>query len=191
MTNLMRPADWSDDVSDIQNSAGNPLFKKVELNWRKPTIWEKGTNKPEFDESGAFLYALVRNHGNSSQKDKIEYIGLTRSPKTRFGNHETAREIVAKRGEVKFTYAPIEITRGKNSIVKLKSALEELEHLLIWAVPDDLWNDKKVFTLPGMGSNGGSAWHIKNTGYRFSGRMPREIIYPWMLVVHGRDRTMK
>ena len=51
-------------------------------------------------------------------------------------------------------------------------ALEEIEHLLIWAVDEHLENERKMFTLPGMGSNGGEAWHIRNTGYRFSGRMP-------------------
>jgi hypothetical protein len=45
--------------------------------------------------------------------------------------------------------------------------------------------------MPGFGTQGGSAWHILNTGYRFRGQMPREIIYPWMLVKPGRNRSAR
>jgi hypothetical protein len=70
--------------------------------------------------------------------------------------------------------------------------LEELEHLLIWAVPGEyLENDRKQFTLPGMGAHRGHAWHVRNTGYRFSGQMPHEIVYPWMMIRAGRDRSRK
>ena len=31
----------------------------------------------------------------------------------------------------------------------------------------------------------------KNKGYRFSGRMPREIVYPWIMLKWGRDRSQK
>ena len=27
----LKQADWAEDISDIKNSAGNPLFKSVEL----------------------------------------------------------------------------------------------------------------------------------------------------------------
>ena len=37
----------------------------------------------------------------------------------RFGNHETARRIVNKRGEVKFSYAPIDFIRGRNQIERV------------------------------------------------------------------------
>jgi hypothetical protein len=42
-----------------------------------------------------------------------------------------------------------------------------------------------------MGANGGDAWHVINTGYQFSGQMPKEIVYPWMLVKPGRNRIRK
>lgn len=187
----LKQADWADDVSEIQNSAGNPLFKTVELEWSRPKIWSKDMRVPDFDTEEPFLYALVRNHGNSKTKDHIEYIGLTKSPSTRFGNHKTAKAIVNKRGSVGFSYAPIDFIKGKNKIDRVSRALEELEHLLIWAVDDELENQKKMFTLPGLGINGGNAWHILNKGYRFSGRMPMEIVFPWMLVRPGRDLTLK
>jgi hypothetical protein len=38
---------------------------------------------------------------------------------------------------------------AKNS--ENRRAIEELEHILIWTLFDDLWNDEKQFTLPGMG----------------------------------------
>jgi hypothetical protein len=65
-----------------------------------------------------------------------------------------------------------------------------LEHLFIWSLWPEL-NEKKTSTLPGMGSKPGRAWHIMNEGHRFAGRMPREIVYPWMLIKPGRDRSSK
>jgi hypothetical protein len=186
-----RAADWGNSTDDVRNGAGSPLFKRVELRWSRPTIWTKDQRTPQYDTDEPFLYALIRNHGNSRTRDHIEYIGLTKSPSTRFGNHTTARGIVAKRGSVKFSYAPVDFIQGRNRIERIERALEEIEHLLIWAVPDDLINEKKQFTLPGLGSNGGNAWHIENTGYGFSGRMPHEIVYPWMLMRHRPDRTLK
>ena len=187
----LKPAYWADEPSGICNAAGFPLYQEVELKWSKPVRWPKQDRTPFFDTDEPFLYALIRNHGNSHDKNRIEYIGLTTKPKSRFGNHETALEIKNKRGTMDFSYAPINFISGKKSIDRIKKAMEEIEHLLIWAVPEHLLNERKYFTLPGMGKHGGQAWHIRNTGDRFSGRMPREIVFPWMLVMNGRDRTQK
>lgn len=187
-----RPVDWGETPSEVRNAADNPLFNLVKLAWTKPSCWEKGQRVPKFQDDEPFLYALIRDHGNASVRDRIEYIGLTAAPKRRFGNHETARAIVAKRGRVLFTYAPIDFVKGRNREARTKAALEEIEHLLIWAVPPDyLCNERKQFTMPGMGKNGGRAWHILNEGYRFRGQMPREIIYPWMLLRVGRNRAVR
>lgn len=186
-----KPAYWADHVSELENSAGNPLYKYAELVWTRPKRWHRSDQLPTFNTDEPFLYALIRNHGKFADKDRIEYIGLTTNPVSRFENHPTARQIVNQHGQVSFSYAPIRITKGRNRVERIKRALEEIEHLLIWAIPDDLWNNKKVVTLPGMGLHGGNAWHICNKGYRFSGRMPREIVYPWMLIVPGRNRTVK
>lgn len=187
----MKAANWADEPSQVENAAGFPLFHKVELVWKRPTLWPKAQRLPKFNSSEPFIYALIRDHGKAVDRDRIEYIGLTTSPATRFGNHKTARRIVNKRGRVMFSYAPITFVRGRNRIRRLQLAIEEIEHLLIWAIPDHLENDKKQFTLPGMGINGGEAWHIINRGYRFRGRMPAEIVFPWMLLRPGRNRTAR
>ena len=132
----MKLADWG-DPSDIQNAAGNKLFKKVELNWSKPSLWCDDEAKPSFDTSEPFLYTLLRNHWKSNKKNNIVYVGLTKSPQTKFGNHRTAREIRDRRGETLFSYAPI-IMKGRNKAGRTQKTLEELEHLLIWALPFDL-----------------------------------------------------
>lgn len=151
----------------------------------------QGSIRPQFEGNDPFLYILLRDHGNARTRDQIVYVGLTRSPGTRFGNHQRAKAIVARRGTVRFTYAPIDF-RGRNRVERVSRALEELEHLLIWAVPGrHLENEKKQFTLPGLGSRGGSAWRVYNKGYRFSGQVPIEIVYPWMLIKPGRDRSTK
>jgi predicted GIY-YIG superfamily endonuclease len=184
-------ADWGDEPASVCTRTGSGLFNPVELNWSLPRRWQKGDTKPSFDTDEPFLYILLRDHGNSRTKDQIVYVGLTKAPSTRFGNHETAKAIVAKRGTVRFTYAPVDL-RGRNRLERVGRALEELEHLLIWAVPGEhLVNERKQFTLPGMGSRGGNAWHVQNTGYRFSGQMPREIVFPWMMVRPGRNRSLK
>lgn len=186
-----KPVDWADAVEDICNASDYPLFKRVDLFWQKPTLWKKGQAKPTFETDEPFLYALIRNHGNSSTRDHIEYVGLTKAPQTRFGNHTTAKGIVGERGSVMFTYAKLDAIKGRNRLKRVHTALEEIEHLLIWAIGSELRNEKKQFSLPGMGANGGNAWHIVNNGYHFAGRMPKEIIYPWMLVRNGRDTTSK
>ncbi len=177
-----RPADWGAGVDNIENAAGNALYKRAELNWTTPTVWHRADATPTFETYEPCLYALVRSHGNMTSPPHIEYVGLTTSPANRFGNHPTAREIVERPGVVKFTYAPIDFVRGRDRLPRIGEALEEIEHLLIWAVWEHLQNQRKLYTLPGMGQNGGNAWHIVNSGYRFSGRMPKEIIFPWMLV---------
>lgn len=53
------------------------------------------------------------------------------------------------------------------------------------------FNDRKAYSLPGIGSQPARAWRIYNAGYRFSGTMPIEIVYPWMLIKPGRDRSAK
>lgn len=184
-------ADWGDEPADVRTRAGTMMFNVVELNWRSPKLWHKSDNQPTFDTDEPFLYILLRDHGNARNRNQIVYVGLTNAPMTRFGNHKTAKAIVAKPGTVRFTYAPVDF-RGRNRLERISRALEELEHLLIWAVPGEhLVNEKKQFTLPGMGTRGGNAWHVYNTGYRFSGQMPREIVFPWMMVRPGRDRSMK
>jgi hypothetical protein len=184
-------ADWGVTNPDgVQNHSGNRLFHSLELNWSNPTIWQKGQSKPIFDDELPFVYALIHDHPNAHVKDRIVYIGLTKSPKTRFGNHETAREISRRQGQVRFSYAQIKLT-GRNGDIRTEKALQEIEHLLIWSVWEYLENQQKTATLPGMGRNGGQAWHITNSGYKFSGHMPREIVFPWMLVVPRRNRTIK
>ncbi len=121
-------------------------------------------SQPFFYTDQPFLYVLLRDHGNALFKDQIVYVGLTRSPLTRFGNHTTAKAIVARRGTVRFTYAVVDL-KGRNRLERIGRALEELEHLLIWAVPPEhLENEKKQFSLPGMGTHGGSAWHVRMRG---------------------------
>ena len=183
--------DWADNVEDVCNSKNFPLFKVARLHWSTPTVWHRTERLPTFDTDQPFLYALIDNHHRARQKDKIVYVGLTTNPKTRFGNHEKAIAIRDHKSETTFSYATIDFIKGRNRLERIESALEEIEHLLIWAIGDHLINERKQFTLPGMGTNGANAWQILNEGHRFSGRMPREIVYPWMIVKPGRDRSIK
>lgn len=115
MLENFRGADWGDVPADVCTSAGTSLFHEVELEWEKPTAWNKGDGRPTFNTDRPFLYILLRDHGNSRTKDQIAYVGLTKSPKTRFGNHETAKAVVAQRGTVRFTYATVDF-KGRNRL---------------------------------------------------------------------------
>jgi hypothetical protein len=174
-------ADFGGEVASVVNARDNPLYKEMLLNWSAPILWVKGSRSPEKKIEEPCVYALVRHHGLMQGGPRIEYVGLTRQPKGRFANHQTGRKIVARNGEVHLTYAPVPI-KGRNRIENQKRALEEIEHLLIWAVWEDwMWNERKLFTLPGMGTKRGNAWHITNEGFPYAGLMPSEIAYPWMI----------
>lgn len=187
----LKPAYWADEVAHVENAAGNPLFKSVDLKWSKPELLTKDKSKPTFESDDPFVYAFTANFPKEQPKEHIVYIGLTANPKGRFLNHDKKNKLLKKHKEIGFSCAIIDFIKGRNRIERLKGAMEEIEHLLIWSAFDDLVNDKKMYTLPGMGRNRGNAWHIRNTGYGFSGRMPREIIYPWMLVKNGRANNEK
>ena len=117
----LKPAKWAETVDDIYNSAGNSLYKFCELKWSKPTLWSKEMSKPKCDVSEPFVYALIRDHGRAKTKDHIEYIGLTKAPKTRFGNHETAIGIVKKKGTVRFSYAKVDFIKGRDLLPGMPS----------------------------------------------------------------------
>ncbi|WP_216332568.1 hypothetical protein [Rhizobium sp. X9] len=176
-----------DTVEEVTNSVGKSLFKRVVLEWSKPqTI---NVDKPFFTDNRPLLYIIIRNHHSAKQKDRIRYIGLSTNPNNRFQNHPKAQELAALRGQTSLSYAFLDQAKSAKTIRSEKGALEQIEHILIWSLWYQLLNDKKLFTLPGMGRNAGTAWHIINSGYRFRGQMPREIVYPWILHKHGRDRS--
>jgi hypothetical protein len=188
---LFKPADFGGNPADICNGFGTSLYKRVSLHWSNPKVWKKGGSAPVGDNAGPCVYALIRNHGKSQKKNMICYFGLSMKPNTRFYNHPTARGIVNLRGEVRLSFAPVKFARGGNRLRSIKHALEEIEHILMWAAWQNLHNTRKLYLLPGAGLNKANAWHIENSGYRFSGQIPREIVFPWMLVKVGRNRSQK
>ncbi|MGA1805178.1 hypothetical protein [Rhizobium sp. HT1-10] len=184
------PADFGNTLDGLTNRAGNPTFTKATLIWSKPQILDKDTHRPFFEDNRPLLYVIIRNHHSMKKKDRICYIGLSTTPKNRFKNHPKARTLSQMRGETSLSYAYLDEENSKN-VARVKPALEQIEHILIWTLWQQLENDRKLFVLPGMGAFAGQAWHIVNEGYRFAGQMPKEIVYPWMLVRKGRDRSNK
>lgn len=183
-----KAADWGADVDGIENRAGEPLFKRLVLHWSKPQVVEKG-GRPRFDDPRPLLYAIIRNHHRAQQKDRICYIGLSTNPARRFQNHPTARDLIERRGETSLSFAHLDVESSSDRIPAVKRALEDVEHILIWALWQNLENKAKLYTLPGMGSTTGDPYHIINEGYRFQGQMPKEIVYPWMLVKNRLDKS--
>jgi hypothetical protein len=191
---MLKPMDYNGDASEIVNSADRPLYKAVTIDWSRPRTLTK-SGKVVLDDDytrTGYLYALVRNHGNSRSRDVIQYVGITNDLNKRFVNHPKFDEIRSAKGDVGLSIGTIDFGKYRTAIGSgNRRAIEELEHILIWTVWDDLWNDKKQSTLPGMGQHPGRAWDIKNEGYKFSGRMPGRILYPWIVVEPRRNRTAK
>jgi hypothetical protein len=187
---LLQPADFGGEVANIHNSLGHTLFKTLSISWTKPRVWKRDEPAPKglADVTAAYVYALTRDHGKSLRKPPIVYIGLSKN-RTRFYNHPKAKKIRNMKGKTLVSIGIIDF--GKHHHKKgTKPAIEEIEHLLIWALSPK-FNEKKKFTMPGMGKNPGRAWHVRNIEHRFNGQMPREIVYPWMLIKLGRDRSKK
>ncbi len=180
------------DVSEYENSAGNPLYKPVTVHWSEPKLLAKD-GKIVFDEDekpvGGCLYAVVRNDRRNSQADRILYVGITNDLTARFRKHWKVNEIRAEQGSTSLSIGSVDFGAYRTASGKgNRRAIEELEHIYIWTVWHDLWNDKKQVTLPGMGKHPGRAWDISNTGFRFSGRMPKRIVYP---CITAQARTVR
>ena len=191
----LKLADFGEDETLWTNGSGKPLFRPVEICWRDPVRIDREGNIGLENESDVYahgyLYALVRNHGNQAEKDKIVYIGITNDLEKRFRNHWKANDIRSKAGETSISVGVITTPGSRPNGTELKKLREELEHILIWVLWKDLWNDRKVFVVPGQGRNGGRAWDIKNTGFPFSGRMPSRIVFPWAAIVPRRNNTAR
>ncbi len=184
-------ADWGGEISEIKTSQDHPVFKEVEVTWSKPRVWLADESAPIGADSNVTncLYCLVRDHHRASAKTKIAYVGITKDAKKRFVNHKVAKKLTSMRGQTSLSIGTVNFgSYWREGGTRL--ALEQLEHLLIWAIwPES--NDRKAYTLPGMGAHPTKPWHVRNLGYRFAGTMPRELVYPWMLVKPGRDRSVK
>jgi hypothetical protein len=127
----------------------------------------------------------------AQRRETIAYIGITDRLERRFRNHPTAEQLISRKRRTFLSIGHIDFGRFTKPSARTKQMTEELEHILLWALWPDLENINKLGCLPGWGENGTQPWHIKNTGHRFSGRMPREIVFPWLLIRPGRDRSVK
>jgi len=188
---LFHCADWGTEISDVEDSQGHPIFKKVTITWSRPRTWKHDEPAPiETEDKSSCLYCLLRDHKRQKAKDKIVYIGLTKNIHGRFYNHPKAEKIRNKRGSTLLTVGSVNFGRYWRSVANTGPALEQLEHLLIWSIFPK-FNDRKMGQLPGMGKHKTKPWWIVRKGFTFHGTMPREIVYPWMLVKLGRDRSTR
>lgn len=184
-------ADFGDEPDDTG------LYCLAEITWSEPKPWSDDDKAPlGASERDDAIYAIVRDHGNQSKAGKIVYIGMTTTLPTRFNQHHCADEIRKKRGATLLSVGTVHY-RGKHSrwaYANPNQALRQIEHILIWAIWPTLVNNKNQNSIPLLaGKNIAQAkpWIIRREGHRFHGRMPREIVYPWMAIKPGRDRSTK
>lgn len=186
----LKPADLGGEPEDLDCT---PKFRIATIQWSKPKRWKPSDDAPIIgaQKKPGYLYAISWDHHKAKRRETIAYIGLTSKLDTRFDNHPTAAALIARKRSTFLSIGHIDFGHLKNVSAQTQRITEELEHLLIWAMRTDLENIQKIKGLPAWGTNGGSPWHVYNKGHRFAGRMPREIVYPWMLVKPGRDRSHK
>lgn len=191
MPKHFRPADFGGDVDAIQNSQCKRIYRAVTIEWSRPVRWNKGESAPipEAAKKQNCLYCLVRDHHLKLVKSQIMYVGITKDIGKRFYNSPKAKRLTEMRGETRLSIGSLHFD-NRRKIDGTRANIEAFEHLLIWTLWPKL-NERKVYTLPGMGKNPTTPWHVSNTGYRFGGVMPREIAYPWILVKPGRNRSLK
>ena len=185
-------ADFGGEIEEVCNRAGKPLFKAVTISWTTPQLWKRDVPAPTHlaEHAPGHLYALVRDHHKAKTRENIVYIGLTNDLDHRFANHHKAEYLRRMRGQTFLSIGNLDFCGYRTAIQKSKAAIEEIEHLLIWALSPS-YNERKMYSMPGVGTKPSRAWHIQCGGHRFAGRMPREIVYPWMLLKPGRDRSKK
>ena len=185
-----KPADLGGEPHEV---ICNPSYKPITINWSVPQPWGRNECAPISlaKQKPGYLYAITWDHHRAARRDTIAYIGISSKLDTRFNDHPKAEALLARKRKTFLSVGDVDFGRLTSTSARTKQITEELEHILIWALWSDLTNDRKMFGMPGHGKNGGGAWHITNAGYRFGGRMPREIIYPWMLIKPGRDRATK
>jgi len=182
------------DFGDEPDDTGH--FCIATVDWSEPKGWDEFDNPP-FDAAGKSdaLYVLVRDHWRASRKNTIVYVGMTTNLPKRFIDHKCANRLRAMRGSTLLSIGSVTFS-GKYSLWarrNLARSLGQIEHILIWALPSPLENDKNQYSIPLLaGRNVAEAkpWIIRREGHRFHGRMPREIVYPWMIIKPGRDRSL-
>ncbi len=178
-------------IHDVGLSVDEVFRRPARIKWEKSQIVNL-ENPPLCDLGNApgCLYVLLRDHHRSKVKGKIIYVGITKNPKVRFRNHPVYSELAEMRGQTSISFGHVDFSGARKPLSDMK-AMEQLEHILIWALWPTLINESKQWALPGTGKHGFQPWHIVNQGFRFSGQMPQEILYPWMLVKSGRNRSNK
>ena len=182
----------------LANFGGEPhelgLFCIATIDWSEPAEGDANGNPllPESDRKDA-MYVIVRDHGNQNNRDVIKYVGMTTDTDTRFRLHHAWINL-RKDNRTKLSVGTVRYS-GKSSLWarrNLEPALNQIEHILIWTLWPTLVNVRSMYSLPLIsGKNVAAArpWLIRREGHRFRGAMPREIVYPWMGIKPGRDRS--
>lgn len=171
-----------------------PAYREIEVRWIRPIDLRFGEPIPSFEDvehKPGYLYVLGSRHHRALQAETIAYVGRTINLSTRFLDHAAVRHMHEKpRRQTFLSVGLVDFGTRKSATARTKQITEELEHIFIWALGPEL-NLSKQVCVPTYGSNGGDPWHIVNTGHTFSGAMPSEIIFPWMLTKARRRPRAK
>lgn len=170
-----------EDPTELRNSSNTYYYRKAIITWSDPVVWDPSEDKPHVPDNWnghAGIYAILRDHKNQTERNRISYIGKAENFSTRpTKNHHMYPTLVQQRGDTSVSFGRIRFERVRSHV----RYFEEIEQIVAWSVWGYLWNYRGLETLPGFrGENGRpfKPWIIENCGYPFAGAMPKLIAYP-------------
>lgn len=175
-------SDVWDDPEDISGYSGRNYFRIATITWSRPRIWapdEPAFRVPDGWAGQGGIYAFIRSHWSQHDKNKICYIGKAISFSKRLTRRHQHFDLVGKRGDTS-------VSCGRIAFSRIRSAVGhylEVEDIVKFVVHSNLENTHGFESLPGFRKGQPHAmtpWLIINKGYRFNGKMPRRIMYPWI-----------
>lgn len=186
-----KPVDFGVPPNEVEC---RPSYREVTVRWTRPIDLPPSGPIRAFEnieEKPGYIYLLGCRPSRASQAEMIAYVGITKNLSRRFFNHARVGQMREEARRKPFlSVGLIDFGAMKAPTRRAKQITEELEHIYIWALDAEM-NFNKQVCVPTYGANGGDPWHIRNIGHTFSGAMPSEIIFPWMLIKARRRPRAK
>lgn len=175
----MKLLDLWEDFSDVSGVSGRKYYRLATITWSRPSLWVPGYNfdvPNEWTGRGG-VYAFLRRHWRQADGQRIAYIGKALNFSTRLTTKHDHYDIVERQGDTLVSCGRVAFTR----IQSRPGYYLEIEDIVKFSVFRYVENRQGFESLPGFRASQPRAmapWVITNHGYRFSGLMPRRIVYP-------------
>ena len=170
---------WA-DPENISGANGRKYYRQATITWSRPRLWHSWQDEfdvpPSWSGEGG-VYAFIRSHWRQNDEMRLAYIGKAINFNKRLTRAHNHFDIVERRGDTSVSCGRIAFDRIRSHA----GHYLEIEDVIKFCVHDWLENTQGFESLPGFRKGQPRAmtpWVITNKGYRFSGLMPRRIVYP-------------